>query len=118
MDSTYPYPQYEDLENRKAHSTTMQEDPTSYQIREFREDENYRYREKQLLDGMDRKHAEMKQQEEERRASRSNKIDTPEAEMYAKIGSREIEKTKTEQLMGIIFLILLITFGMYIIRFL
>ena len=38
--------------------------------------------------------------------------------MYAKIGSREIEKTKTEQLMGIIFLILLITFGMYIIRFL
>ena len=77
----------------------------AYQLREMREEMNFRYRDRELKDAMPRK------------INPESSVTQYERNAYHKEGSSSLQKTSTERLCEAIFLLLLLMFGAWIVHF-
>lgn len=82
----------------------MRKAETAAQIREMREEQNYRYRDRELKEGMTK-------------SDGGNYVPQWQKDAYRRNGIKELEKTKHDKLMESIFIALLLLVVVFILHF-
>ena len=82
----------------------MRKAETAAQVREMREEQNYRYRDRELKEGMSK-------------SDGGNYVPQWQKDAYRRHGIKELEKTKHDKLMESIFIALLLLVVVFILHF-
>lgn len=83
----------------------MRKAETAAQVREMREEQNYRYRDRELKEGMNKS------------SDGGNYVPQWQKDAYRRNGIKELEKTKHDKLMESIFIALLLLIVVFILHF-
>lgn len=83
----------------------MRKAETAAQVREMREEQNYRYRDRELKEGMTKS------------SDGGNYVPQWQKDAYRRNGIKELEKTKHDKLMESIFIALLLLVVVFILHF-